>query len=48
MLGWLMTETAAALVPKLPTTTTRAARTQLNMVYGKTRGSSKSHAVRIS
>mmetsp|Transcript_11572 Transcript_11572/g.34457 ORF Transcript_11572/g.34457 Transcript_11572/m.34457 type:complete len:187 (+) Transcript_11572:73-633(+) len=34
--------TAAALVPTLPTSTTRASRTQLNMVYGKTRGSSKS------
>ena len=39
----IMLSGAAALVPTLPTTSRRAARTELNMVFGKTRASQKSY-----
>mmetsp|Transcript_26976 Transcript_26976/g.89171 ORF Transcript_26976/g.89171 Transcript_26976/m.89171 type:complete len:187 (-) Transcript_26976:106-666(-) len=39
----LMLGSAAALVPTLPMTSRRAAKTELNMVFGKTRASQKSY-----
>ncbi|KAH8071971.1 hypothetical protein JL721_3877 [Aureococcus anophagefferens] len=38
-----MLGSAAALVPTLPMTSRRAAKTELNMVFGKTRASQKSY-----